>query len=118
METDQKQVSAPESGIDTRSLSVPGRIWRIGHAQRCIFCLSPFPSLNYKIDRRGSPMLHCCACGTRSFLKTQGFVGPEKLFGAMVLSLSDNNVEAAIQILEVGSEAVYGKRHGPGTTDG
>jgi len=58
-------------------------------------------------------MLHCSACGSRTFVKTMGHVGPEKLFGAMVLSLTDNNIEAANQLLEEGSEALYGRRYQP-----
>jgi len=82
-----------------------GRIWGAGVSQPCIFCLGPYPSMVYKIDKRGGAFLHCNSCGTRAFLKGPGHKGPEKLFGAMTLAIKDNNMDAAFEMIRRGVES-------------
>lgn len=72
--------------------------WSLGVRQTCMFCLAK-DAMSFRLTKKGGAFLTCAACGSRAFLHGQGTRGPEALFGAMSLALSDNNVEAARQIL-------------------
>jgi len=87
------------------------RVWHIGQLVHCMFCVSPLPSMTFKITCKGGAMLSCRACGSRAFLHGAGTHGPESLFGAMTLALLDDNVDAARKIHE--GAAVKGNSNVP-----
>ena len=76
------------------------RIWSLGHTQDCIFCLGK-DTLQFRITKHGGPMLHCHACGTRCFIHGRGTVGPEVLFGRMVVPMHENKPDVARAMLGI-----------------
>jgi len=67
--------------------------------------------MSFRITRKGGGMLRCGVCGTTSFIHGNGYRGPERVFGAMTLALTENNDAAAQTIHQVGVEHAAKEDH-------